>query len=106
MVVAFGSAVRPGVAAPGGLDVAVRFERSGADMLGVLDALAGLAGTSRLDLLNLNEASPVARERALVGGVVLAEHVKGAFAIAQMAAVTQRMDTAWWRRWDLELMAR
>ena len=53
----------------------------------------------------LNRAGPVARERALVGGIPLYEGVSGAFATAQMAAVLERMDTDHLRRLDLELMA-
>lgn len=48
----------------------------------------------------------MARERALVGGEPLVEQTAGSFARAQLAAIMERMDTAWLRRLDLELMAR
>lgn len=105
LLVAFGSAVRPG-AVPNDLDLAVRFTTTQPDVLGFLDALSVLAGTSRLDVMNLASAHPVARERALVGGIRLHEGRPGAFARAQMAAMTERMDTEWLRRIDLELMAK
>jgi len=105
LLVAFGSAVRPG-GSPRDLDLAVRPTVPGIDFLGLLDALATLAGTDRIDLMNLASAGPVARERALVGGLLLFEAVPGALARAQIAAMMERMDTDWLRRLDLDLMAR
>lgn len=105
LLVAFGSAVKPG-REPNDLDLAVRFTAAQPNVLGLLDTISTLAGTSRLDLMNLGTAHPVAKERALVGGVPLHEGRPGAFALAQMAAITERMDTDWLRRIDLELMAK
>jgi predicted nucleotidyltransferase len=105
LLVAFGSAVRPETD-PHDLDLAVRFRAADPDVLGFLDALTMLSGSSEIDLMDLGRAGPVARERALVGGVPLYQGQPGAFARAQMAAVTQRMDTEWLRRMELELMAR
>jgi hypothetical protein len=104
LLVAFGSAVRPGTV-PRDLDLAVRFASDAPDVLGFLDEVGTLAGTSQIDLMNLGAAGPVARERALVGGAPLFEESTGAFARAQLAAIMERMDTAWLRRLDLELMA-
>jgi predicted nucleotidyltransferase len=56
LLVAFGSAVRPDGPARD-LDLAVRFGRAAADLLGLLDELAALAGTDRIDLMNLAAAA-------------------------------------------------
>jgi predicted nucleotidyltransferase len=105
LLVAFGSAVRSG-GSPRDLDLAVRPTLAGIDFLGLLDALATIAGTDRIDLMSLASAGPVARERALVGGLLLFESAPGALARAQIAAMMERMDTDWLRRLDLDLMAR
>jgi hypothetical protein len=75
-------------------------------MLGLLDELSSIAGTSRLDLMDLRVAGPVARERALLRPVRLFEANQGTLTRMQMAAITERMDTEWLRRLDLMLMAR
>jgi predicted nucleotidyltransferase len=107
LLVAFGSATRTG-GTPRDLDIAVLFRRDAGRpaLLGFLDELGQLAQTTELDLMDLGRAGPVARERALVGGHVLAELTPGTFAQEQMRAITERMDTAWLRRLSLELMAR
>ena len=105
LLVAFGSAVRPD-STPRDLDLAVRFTSADPDLLGLLDELGGLARTSMIDLMNLGSAGPVARERALVNAIPLIEESAGEFANAQIAAMMERMDTAWLRRLDLDLMAR
>ncbi len=104
LLVAFGSAVRAG-RSPADLDLAVRFAPPHSGVLELLDELARIAGTDRIDLMDLGAAGPIARERALVGGLPLFEAGPGAFARAQIAAMMERMDTAWLRRLDLELMA-
>ena len=104
LLVAFGSAAR-GEGAPRDLDLGVRFADSDPDVLGFLDSLGRLADTSVIDLLNLAAAGPVAKERALVGSVLLFEQAPGTLARAQIAAMMERMDTDWLRRLDLELMA-
>lgn len=58
-----------------------------------------------LDVLVLDRAGPVARERALVGCVPLYEDRPGAYATAQMAAMTERMDTDWLRALQLDWLA-
>lgn len=105
LLTAFGSATSPS-ANPNDLDVAVLFDDTSGDVLGLLDALSTIAGTAQLDLLDLRLAGPVARERALVRAVTLHEAHPGVLARAQMAAITERMDTEWLRQLDLELMAR
>ncbi|OEU86736.1 hypothetical protein DB35_24110 [Streptomyces abyssalis] len=107
LLVAFGSAVRTG-SEPQDLDIAVLFRRDGTrpDLLGFLDGLSTLAQSTVIDLMDLGRAGPVARERALVGGITLVELTPGALAREQMHAITERMDTAWLRRLNLELMAR
>jgi predicted nucleotidyltransferase len=92
--------------APRDLDVAVAFEPGGAlDFIALVDELMSLTGVERLDVLDLGRAGPVARERALVGSLPLYETEPGVFARAQMAAITERMETEWLRRLDLELMS-
>ena len=105
ILAAFGSATREGPAAD--LDLAFAFEPSHTgDVLVLLADLVELTGTGAIDLMDLERAEPVARERALVGGVPLYESEPGVFARAQMAAMLERMDTAWLRRLDLEAMGR
>ena len=100
----FGSALRATGSARD-LDVAVRFECGCAgDLLALIDALTVLTGTDLLDVMVLNRAGPVARERALVGCLPLYESSSGAFAREQVAAVGERMDTAWLRALDLQTM--
>jgi predicted nucleotidyltransferase len=106
LLVAFGSAVR-GRVPPRDLDVAVAFEPGAdRDVIGLTNDLVSLVGTSAVDVMMLDRAGAVARERALVGTVPLFEGEPGVFAGAQIAAMLERMDTAWLRRLDLETMAR
>jgi predicted nucleotidyltransferase len=104
LLVAFGSTAQD-VGKPRDLDLAVRFADSDPDVLGFLDSLGQIADISVVDLMNLAAASPVARERSLVGSVPLFEQAPGTLARAQIAAMMERMDTDWLRRLDLELMA-
>lgn len=100
----FGSAIRPD-SHPRDLDLAFRSDGGSPDVLGFLDELSAVAGTSQIDLMDLNRAGPVARERALVGGQPLVEDESGSFSRAQLAAIMERMDTDWLRRMELDLMA-
>jgi predicted nucleotidyltransferase len=104
LLVAFGSTAR-GDGTPRDLDLAVRFADPDPGVLGFLDSLGQIADISVVDLMNLATASPVARERSLVGSIPLFEHTPGTLARAQIAAMMERMDTNWLRRLDLELMA-
>jgi predicted nucleotidyltransferase len=102
----FGSAVRPD-GDPRDLDVAVGFgPKRTPDVLALLDGLAALTGSDDVDLLVLERAGPVARERALVQCVPLYESEPSAYASAQVAAMGERMDTDWLRTIDLETMRR
>ena len=89
---------------PRDIDLAVWSRTDGLDQLGVHHALWELVGTEDVDLMDLRRAGPVARERALVGAVVLHEGERGLFANQQIAAIMERMDTAWLRRLELELL--
>lgn len=102
----FGSAARPDTD-PRDLDVAVGFEPGSAgDVLAVLAALSDLTGSDDVDLLVLERAGPVARERALVQCLPLYESEPTAYATAQVAAMGERMDTDWLRALDLAAMRR
>jgi predicted nucleotidyltransferase len=103
---AFGSAVA-GAERPRDLDIAVGFTPGAErDVLGLLEDLVALTGTEAVDLLVLDRAGPVAKERALVGALPLYQNEPCAYANAQMAAMLERMETDWLRRLDLEAMAR
>jgi predicted nucleotidyltransferase len=104
LFVVFGSVLDPG-RVPRDLDVAVAFEPGATpDILGLIDDLAALTGVESVDVLDLGRAGPVARERALVATLPLYESRAGVFANTQLAAMTERMETDWLRRLDLELM--
>lgn len=100
----FGSAARDDPAARD-LDVGVLLEpNTRIDYLPLIQDLE-LLTEADVDVVHLNGAGPVLRERALVGSVVLDESEPGAWASASTAAVLERMDTEWLRRLDLELLA-
>jgi predicted nucleotidyltransferase len=99
---AFGSVVRDDPD-PDDLDVGVGFDGPPHE-LELIDALARLTGSDRIDLAVLDGASPVLRAEALVG-IPLYERTAGRFAIEQMAALAERRDTEHLRRLDLALMA-
>ena len=102
----FGGAARLDPAARD-LDVAVGFgPKQVGDVLALVDELTSLTGSDDVDLLVLERAGPVARERALVGCVPLYESEPTAYAAAQVAAMTERMDTEWLRALDLEALRR
>jgi predicted nucleotidyltransferase len=108
LVSVFGSVLDHSKADPSDLDVAIRFDPSttATDLLGLVSALVELVGTETLDVLVLNGASVVARSRALGPGARgLFEKRPGLYALAQMAAMAEEMETAPMRRRDLELLA-
>ncbi len=100
----FGSAARSEPSARD-LDVGVLFEPdTEVDYIAVIRDLMDLT-EANVDFVHLNRGGPVIRERALVGSIALYESEPGAWASASTAAALQRMDTAWMRRLDLELLA-
>jgi predicted nucleotidyltransferase len=100
----FGSAARDDPTARD-LDVGVLLEPCvSIDYLPLIRDLELLTAAD-VDVVHLNEASPVLRERALVGSVVLDESEPGAWASASTAAMVERMDTDWLRRMDLDSLA-
>lgn len=100
----FGSAAR-GEPTARDLDVGVLFEPgTEVDYLAIIGDLMDLTAAN-VDFVHLNRGGPVIRERALVGSVALYESEPGAWASASTAAALVRMDTAWMRRLDLELLA-
>ena len=100
----FGSAAREDPAARD-LDIGVLLERGAEiDYLGLIDDLQRIT-EANIDVVHLNPAGPVLRERPLVGSVVLDESEPGAWATASTAAMQDRMDTDWLRRMDLDLLA-
>lgn len=102
----FGSAAR-GATTARDVDVAVRFEPGAApDLLALHHDLAELTGSDDVDLLVLDRADPVAKERGLVGVLPLYQSEPGAYADLQMAAMCERMDTAWLRTLQLDQLAR
>lgn len=75
------------------------------DLLAAGSDLSELSGVEAVDVVHLNKAGPVLRERALVNSVALYESEPGALATAQAAAIGERIDTDPSRRLDLELLA-
>lgn len=90
---------------PRDLDIAVLL-RPGRrpDYLPLIDDLQRASGTD-IDLVVLNNADVILRERALAEAVPLYEVVPGAWIRAATTAVLERMDTAWMRRLELDLLA-
>jgi hypothetical protein len=106
LLTAFGSVLRPG-SEPRDLDLGVLFEYGQApDLLGLRDGIVALTRYEGIDLVVLNGAGPVIRERALVGAEVVFEAQKSTHAQAAIAATMERMDTDWLRRLAVEEMAR
>lgn len=109
LLVLFGSAVSeadPGDAELGDVDIAVAFaDPLDRDFLAAVTALIDLLGDA-VDVLDLDRAGPVARQRALTQGEVLLELRPGAFATRQMTAIREFIETEPFRWLDLELMAR
>lgn len=106
LLVLFGSA-RGADCDPNDVDLAVRFEHGRPhDLLALLDELYRLTGYEEFDVLDLARAGPLARERALVGARVLHEAEPGSFAVEQIAAIMERLDTDAMRRVELALMSR
>jgi len=116
LLVVFGSVLDPERDARD-LDIAVRFGPAEAApasggaahaqgaTLKLLDELYLLTGIESIDLMVLNRAGPLARERALSTGEPLFQRHPGDFANAQIAAIMERLDTDRFRAMELELMS-
>jgi predicted nucleotidyltransferase len=103
LLAVFGGAAR-GTAVPASdLDLAVEWF-DGGDLLELVDALTAITRFDRVDVAVLNGAGPTLRARALTGRG-LYENERGAYAVAQMAALGEWRDTAKLRRLDLRRMA-
>lgn len=102
----FGSAAR-GEHAARDLDVGVLSEPDMPfDLPALVNDLVELTGVEQVDLVHLNRAGPVLRERALVGALALFESAAGRYADAQTAAIGERIETDALRRLDLSLLRR
>lgn len=100
---AFGSATRPG-GTPSDLDVAAAFSGP-AHLLELVDLLVAATGFDHVDVAVVDGQHPVLDAEALCG-IPLYEATPGAFAVAQMAALGHRRDTARFRDLDLARLAR
>ena len=87
LMVLFGSAAR-GDADPSDVDVAASFERGmETRVVSLLEELYRFTGFEDFDVLDLDRAFPLARERALTGGRLLYQSQPGLFATRQIAAI-------------------
>lgn len=98
------AAADPG-APPRDVDIAVAFSSESGDLVGLLDALASEIGPAEVDGLDLDRAGIVAEAEAVTTCVPLYEVERGLYAERQVRAVVRRLDTAWLRRLDLEVLA-
>lgn len=106
LLTVFGSAIdEDRLREPEDLDVAVLLAE-GTDVVDVVNGLLDLVRCDALDVMDLGRAGVVARAAGLGVCEPLYEDEPGLFANRPMAALAERMDTAWLRRLDLELMAR
>jgi predicted nucleotidyltransferase len=107
LLVAFGSAVAPrSTRPPRDLDLAVAFEpEADGDLYRLTAELIGLLQLDELDVMDIDRAQPVARDAALSRCLLVYQARPGAYATRQMTAATQRMDTAWMRRLQLDVLA-
>lgn len=103
LLTAFGSAAS-GSEPAGDLDLAVAL-RPGADLYALVADLVGLLGFDRVDVADLGTADVVLAAEALGVCIPLYEARPGLYARRQMAALTERMETAHLRRLDLELLS-
>jgi predicted nucleotidyltransferase len=103
LLTAFGSATSE-LGPAGDLDLAVAL-RPGADLYALVADLVGLLGFDRVDVVDLGRADAVLAAEALGVCVPIFEIRPGLYARRQMAALTERMETAHLRRLVLELLA-
>jgi predicted nucleotidyltransferase len=105
LLTVFGSVGR-GEPEPRDLDIGVLSEHGAVvDLFGFITEMIDLVGSDKIDVVHLNSAGPLLRERALVGAIILHEEAPGVWARASTAAVVERLDTDWLRRLGLELLA-
>ena len=105
LLTVFGSTAR-GEPDPGDLDIAVLTAHgANLDLFGLVTEILDLVGLDKVDVVHLNVAGPLLRDRALVGSVILYEGMPGTWARASTAAVMERLDTDWLRRLGTELLA-
>lgn len=105
LLTVFGSVGR-GEPEPRDLDIGVLTEHGAViDLFGFITEVIDLVGSDEIDVVHLNVAGPLLRERALVGAIILHEEAPGTWARASTAAVMERLDTDWLRRLGLELLA-
>ena len=76
-------------------------ERAEVDLL---EALYDLTGAECFDVLDPHPCFPVARNRAVAGGLPLYQADPGTYANAQIAAMLERMETENFRRMELDLL--
>lgn len=103
LMTAFGSATA-GEGPASDLDLAVSLE-PGSDLYALVADLIGLLGFDGVDVVDLRTADVVLKAEALGVCVPIFEARPGLYARRQMAALTERMETAYLRRRDLELMS-
>lgn len=105
LLVLFGSAVTN--PSPRDIDLALAFEADAPrDLLATIDALGRTFRTDHLDIMDLDRAGPVARQRALTKGEILFTATPKAFSERQLRAMVEFMDTAWLRELQREVLAR
>jgi predicted nucleotidyltransferase len=105
LLTVFGSVGR-GEPEPRDLDIGVLSEHGAVvDFFGFITEVIDIVGSDEIDVVHLNRAGPLLRERALVGAIILHEEEPGTWARASTAAVMERLDTDWLRRLGLELLA-
>lgn len=105
LVVLFGSAGDPEEPDPGDVDLAVAWmPGADRDLIRLITDVMELLGDA-VDVLDLDRGGSLVRQRALTRGELLLERQAGAFAMRQMRAVRDYIDTAPFRRLSLELLA-
>ncbi|MDQ3782887.1 MAG: nucleotidyltransferase domain-containing protein [Actinomycetota bacterium] len=103
LLTAFGSATRTGGVAAD-LDLAVALAPQ-ADLYGLVADLIGLLGFDNIDVVDLATADVVLAAEALGVCLPIFEAERGLYARRQMAALTEKMETAYLRRLDLRLLS-
>ncbi len=105
LIMLFGSAMSG--TRPRDLDLAVGFRYGEPrDFLATVNALEELIPGDHLDIMDLDRAGPVARERALRSGRVLYQRNPAAFFEREIGAVKEYMETRHLREAQLAELAR